>query len=156
MLHVVLFRPEIPQNCGNVGRLCAYTGVRLHLIRPLGFVINDRNLKRSGMDYWKDLDLRIHENWEEFKVQPEVPRRKWLFTTKASRSFWDADFADGDALVYGNEGHGAPEWLHEEIGDAFRVTIPRFSDKPLRSLNLSTSVGIGVYEALRKTGASVR
>jgi tRNA (cytidine/uridine-2'-O-)-methyltransferase len=151
MLHVVLFRPEIPQNCGNVGRLCAYTGTRLHLVRPLGFVISDRQLKRSGMDYWQDLDLHIHENWDEFKSRPDAPARRWLFTTHATRSFWEADFADGDALVFGNEGHGAPDWLHDDIGEACRVTIPRYSDKPLRSLNLATSVGIGLYEALRKT-----
>jgi tRNA (cytidine/uridine-2'-O-)-methyltransferase len=150
MLHVVLFRPEIPQNCGNIGRLCAYTGTRLHLIRPLGFVISDRQIKRSGMDYWQDLDLRIHENWDEFKAQPDVPSRRWLFTTHATKSFWDADIRDGDAIVFGNEGHGAPDWLHAEIGDAYRITIPRYSDKPLRSLNLATSVGIGLYEALRK------
>jgi len=151
MLEVVLFRPEIPQNCGNVGRLCAYTGTRLHLIRPLGFTISDKHLKRSGMDYWYDLDLAIHDDWAAFNAFPTAPARRWLFTTHATRSYWDADFQDGDALVFGNEGHGAPDWLHEEIGEAFRVTIPRFSDKPLRSLNLSTSAGIALYEALRKT-----
>ncbi len=156
MLHVVLFRPEIPQNCGNIGRLCAYTGTRLHLIRPLGFEIRDKYLKRSGMDYWKDLDLALHDDWPAFNAAPGSPQRRWLFTTHATRSYWDADFADGDALVFGNEGHGAPDWLHEEIGEARRITIPRFAENPLRSLNLATSVGIGLYEALRKVRGEAR
>jgi tRNA (cytidine/uridine-2'-O-)-methyltransferase len=150
MLNVVLFRPEIPQNCGNIGRLCAYTGTRLHLVRPLGFQISDKYLKRSGMDYWDDLDLRIFDDWNAFKAQDGAPVRRWLFTTHATRSYWDAGFKDGDALIFGSEGGGVPDWMHKEIGDEFRVTIPRYSDKPLRSLNLATSVGIGLYEALRK------
>jgi tRNA (cytidine/uridine-2'-O-)-methyltransferase len=150
MLHVVLFRPEIPQNCGNIGRLCAYTGTRLHLIRPLGFVISDKNLKRSGMDYWKDLDVCTHDDWNAFKAQPDAPQQRWLFTTHATTPYWDADFHDGDALIFGSESGGVPDWMHEEIGDAHRVTIPRFSENPLRSLNLATSVGIGLYEALRQ------
>jgi tRNA (cytidine/uridine-2'-O-)-methyltransferase len=149
MFHVVLFRPEIPQNSGNIGRLCAFTNSRLHLIRPLGYTITDKHLKRSGMDYWYDLDLRIHDDWAAFKAQEDAPQRRWLLTTHATKTIWDADFADGDALVFGNEGHGAPDWLHEEIGEAHRITIPRFSEKPLRSLNLSTSAGIALYEALR-------
>jgi tRNA (cytidine/uridine-2'-O-)-methyltransferase len=149
MLHVVLFRPEIPQNCGNIGRLCAYTGSRLHLVRPLGFQISDKYLKRSGMDYWNDLDLRVHDDWNAFKAQEGAPVRRWLFTTHATKLYWDAGYMDGDALVFGSEGGGVPDWMHEEIGDDFRVTIPRYSDKELRSLNLATSVGIGLYEALR-------
>jgi tRNA (cytidine/uridine-2'-O-)-methyltransferase len=150
MLHVVLFRPEIPQNCGNIGRLCAYTGTRLHLVRPLGFQISDRYLKRSGMDYWNDLDLRVFDDWNAFKAQDGAPVRRWLFTTHATKLYWDADFRDGDALIFGSEGAGVPDWMHKEIGDDFRVTIPRYSEKELRSLNLATSVGIGLYEALRR------
>lgn len=150
MLHIVLFRPEIPQNCGNVGRLCAFTDTRLHLIRPLGFEISDKHLKRSGMDYWYELDLYMHDDWEAFKASSAAPARRWLLTTHATRTIWDADFKDGDALVFGNEGHGSPDWLHDEIGEEYRITIPRFSAKPLRSLNLSTSAGIALYEALRK------
>ena len=153
MFHVVLFRPEIPQNCGNIGRLCAYTGTRLHLVRPLGFVLNDKALKRSGMDYWKELDWRVFDDWNAFKNQQDAPKRRWLFTTHAKKQFWDADFSDGDALVYGSEGSGVPDWLHNEIGDEFRITIPRYGSKTLRSLNLATSVGIGLYEALRKNVA---
>jgi tRNA (cytidine/uridine-2'-O-)-methyltransferase len=150
MLHLVLFQPEIPQNTGNVGRLCAYTGSRLHLVRPLGFEISDRHLRRSGMDYWHSLDLHIHADWAAFRASPQAPARLWLFTTRASRAHWDAAFADGDGLLFGNESSGCPDWLHAEIGDAHRLTLPRFADQPLRSLNLSTAAGIATYEALRQ------
>jgi len=151
MIHIVLFNPEIPQNTGNIGRLCAITECRLHLIHPLGFTITDRQIKRSGMDYWYSLDLHHHENWKAFRVSPAAPTgRLWLFTTKAEHAFWNIDYQDGDGLVFGNEGHGAPEWLHEELA-ATRTTIPQ-KNKALRSLNLSTAVGIATYEALRQTG----
>lgn len=151
MLHIVLFRPQIPPNTGNVGRLCAVTRSRLHLIHPLGFTISDKHLRRAGMDYWHSLDLHEHLDWEAFRASPAAPRRIWLFTTKSERSFWDADFEDGDGLLFGNEEAGCPEWLRAAIPGEFRITIPHANDK-LRSLNLSTSVGIGVYEALRKIG----
>lgn len=152
MLHIVLFQPEIPQNTGNVGRLCAFADLPLHLIKPMGFAITDKHLKRSGMDYWYDLDLHTHENWHAFRDYPaeKAPKRRWLLTTKATKSIWDVGFKPGDGLVFGSESAGAPEWLHEEIGADMRITIPRFSEKPLRSLNLSTSVGIATYEALRQ------
>ena len=146
---MVLFNPEIPQNTGNIGRMCAITGSRLHLIHPLGFTITDRHLKRSGMDYWHTLDVQHHENWQDFRAQAEAPKRRWLLTTHATRTIWDVEFADGDALVFGNEGHGAPDWLHDEIGEAYRITIPQFTDG-LRSLNLSTAAGIVTYEAMRQ------
>jgi len=152
MLHIILFRPEIPQNTGNVGRLCAFTGCRLHLIHPLGFKITDAALKRAGMDYWKSLDVHHHENWEAFVASPARPTGKlWLLTTHATQNLWQARFADEDGIVFGNEGHGSPDWLHEQIQD-HRLRIPSFERDgiPLRSLNLSTSVGIATYEALRQ------
>jgi len=151
MIHIVLFQPEIPQNTGNVGRMCALTRCRLHLVHPLGFTITDRHLKRAGMDYWYSLDLHEHADWAAFRTSPVRPRRLWLMTTKTTRSFWDVAFADGDGLVFGNEGSGAPEWLHEEVGDAARLTIPH-ANATLRSLNLSTAAGIACFEALRQTG----
>jgi tRNA (cytidine/uridine-2'-O-)-methyltransferase len=151
VLHVVLFRPEIPQNTGNVGRMCALTRTRLHLIHPLGFAINDRNLRRAGMDYWFALDVHEHADWAAFRASPVAPRRLWLFTTKAPQSFWDVRYADGDGLVFGNEGAGAPGWLHGEIDESQRVTIPH-ANPELRSLNLSTAAGIATYEALRQVG----
>lgn len=149
MLHIVLFQPEIPQNTGNVGRLCAITRSRLHLIHPLGFTITDRHLRRSGMDYWKSLDVHHHENWKSFLASGQGPSRLWLFTTRAKKSFWTVSFADGDGLLFGNETAGAPEWLHKEEQIEGRIEIPRFNSD-LRSLNLSTSVGIATYEALRQ------
>ena len=150
MLHIILFQPEIPQNTGNIGRMCALTRSRLHLIHPLGFVINDRTLRRAGMDYWYSLDVHEHADWAAFRASPLAPRRLWLFTTHTQRSYWDVAFADGDGLVFGNEGSGAPEWLHTELGEAGRVTIPQ-ANPELRSLNLSTA-GIACYEALRQIG----
>ncbi|HTO04192.1 MAG TPA: tRNA (cytidine(34)-2'-O)-methyltransferase [Opitutus sp.] len=149
MIHVVLFQPEIAPNTGNIGRMCALTGSRLHLIHPLGFVINDRNLRRAGMDYWKALDVHEHENWIAFRANPLGPRRLWLFTTHAAQSFWDVEYAHDDGLVFGNEGAGAPTWLHEEIGATQRVTIPHVNPD-LRSLNLSTAAGVACYEAMRQ------
>src|ERR1044071_3245711 len=139
MLHVVLFQPEIAPNTGNIGRMCAVTRSRLHLIHPLGYVINDRNLRRAGMDYWKSLDVREHADWKTFRAIPDAPRRLWLFTTKAETSFWDVRFAADDGLVFGNESSGAPDWLHEEL-QGMRVTIPQ-ANEALRSLNLSTAAG---------------
>ena len=149
MLHIILYEPEIPQNTGNIGRLCAITRSRLHLIHPLGFKINDRHLKRSGMDYWQDLDICHHDNWDEFLISLDRPKNIWLFSTKATTSFWTVKFSDDDGLLFGNEGSGCPQNLHAWAGDERRVTIPHFN-KDLRSLNLSTSVGIAAYEALRQ------
>lgn len=149
MLHIVLFQPEIAPNTGNIGRMCALTRSRLHLIHPLGFVINDRNLRRAGMDYWKSLDVHEHADWAAFRASAHAPRRLWLFTTKTERSFWDVRYAEDDGLVFGNEGAGAPAWLHEEIGETQRVKIPQ-TNPDLRSLNLSTAAGIATYEAVRQ------
>jgi tRNA (cytidine/uridine-2'-O-)-methyltransferase len=148
MLHVVLFQPEIAPNTGNIGRMCALTRSRLHLIHPLGYVINDRNLRRAGMDYWKALDVHEHADWAAFRASAHAPRRLWLFTTKAEQTFWDVSYADEDGLVFGNESSGAPEWLHAELS-ATRVTIPH-ANEALRSLNLSTAAGVGCYEAIRQ------
>jgi tRNA (cytidine/uridine-2'-O-)-methyltransferase len=150
MIHIVLFQPEIPQNTGNIGRMCALTRSRLHLIHPLGFKITDRNLRRAGMDYWFSLDVHEHADWKAFGESPAAPARLWLFTTRSESGFWDARFEDGDGLVFGNEGAGAPDWLHEELSER-RVTIPH-ANASLRSLNLSTAAGIAAYEALRQIG----
>jgi len=149
MLHVVLFQPQIPPNTGNVGRLCACTGCRLHLIHPLGFAITDRNLRRAGMDYWYSLDVHEHADWAAFRAAPVAPRRLWLLSTRGGRTIWETPFADGDGLLFGNEGEGAPDWMHDELGPDQRIRIPQFREG-LRSLNLSTAVGIATYEALRQ------
>ncbi|HYC69568.1 MAG TPA: tRNA (cytidine(34)-2'-O)-methyltransferase [Opitutaceae bacterium] len=152
MLHLVLFQPQIAPNTGNIGRMCAVTRSRLHLIHPLGFEITDKHLKRAGMDYWKSLDVHEHRDWEAFKASPAAPAQRWLFTTHGARSFWDARFDDGDGLVFGNEEAGAPDWLHAEFGEDRRLKIPH-ANAALRSLNLSTAAGIACYEALRQIGA---
>lgn len=147
--HVVLYQPEIPQNTGNIGRLCAVTRTRLHLIRPLGFTITSSKLKRSGMDYWHSLDVHYHTNWEEFMLSPLRPKRLWLFTTKATKLYWDATFEPGDGILYGKESGGCPDSIHQQLGQDFCVTIPQFNEE-LRSHNLSNSVAVGLYEVLRQ------
>jgi tRNA (cytidine/uridine-2'-O-)-methyltransferase len=151
MFHVVLFQPQIPQNTGNIGRMCAVTRSRLHLIHPLGFEVTDKNLKRAGMDYWFSLDVHHHADWTAFRASTLAPKRLWLFTTHATRGFWDVRYADEDGLVFGNEEAGAPDWLHTELADEWRVKIPHANGE-LRSLNLSTAAGIATYEALRQRG----
>ena len=148
-LSIILFQPQIPQNTGNIGRLCAITRSTLHLIHPLGFKIEDRHLRRSGMDYWHSLDLVEHANWEDFLVSPRKPERIWLFATKTKRSFWELAYKPGDGLLFGNKGAGAPEQVHVWAGEDRCVTIPH-AETELRSLNLSTSAGIATYEALRQ------
>jgi tRNA (cytidine/uridine-2'-O-)-methyltransferase len=154
MLHIVLFQPDIPQNTGNIGRLCAFTDTRLHLIHPLGFEITEKRLRRAGMDYWQHLDVHEHESWEAFKASDAGPKRLWLFTTHAEKAHWDIEYEDGDGLLFGKETAGAPQWLHDEVGDEQRVTIPRYQSF-LRSLNLATSAGIATYEALRQLQGTV-
>ncbi len=151
MLHIVLFQPEIPQNTGNIRRTCALTGSRLHLVHPLGFTITDRHLKRAGMDYWAALDVHHHDDWEAFRASESAPSWLWLFTTRATQSFWEVSYESDHGLVFGNEGHGAPDWLHEDIGDSQRITIPH-QNPDLRSLNLGTAAGVAIYEAVRQVG----
>lgn len=148
LLHIVLVKPEIPQNTGSIGRLCAFADLRLHLIHPLGFTITDTHLRRAGMDYWKKLDVRHHEDWAAFRRDPDGPQRLWLLTTKGGKTLWDASFEAGDGLVFGNESSGVADDLHREMAGC-RLIIPRFG-LDLRSLNLATSVGIAAYEGLRQ------
>jgi tRNA (cytidine/uridine-2'-O-)-methyltransferase len=155
-LNVVLFQPEIPQNTGNIGRLCAFANVRLHLIHPLGFQLSDRYLKRSGMDYWESLDLREHISWEAFLAnEPEFKSKGWLFTTRAVQPHWARPYKKGDFLLFGSESHGCPEFVHSCVDDTRRLKIPQFADDQ-RSLNLATSVGIGAYEALKSVKEFVK
>jgi tRNA (cytidine/uridine-2'-O-)-methyltransferase len=104
------------------------------------------------MDYWQHLDVHFHPSWDAFTSSKLFPQRIWLFSTHAKTSLWSANFQSNDALLFGNEGHGCPDWLHQQLHDN-RLTLPRFNEKPLRSLNLSTSVGIATYEALRQVQA---
>ena len=150
MVNIVLVEPEIPQNCGNIARTCAATGARLHLIRPLGFDISDRAVKRAGLDYWHLVEVRDYENLEElFRLHPEAAENLWLATTKAPRSYCEAAFTDGCWLFFGKETAGLPEDFRAAHYDRC-IRLPMRQEA--RSLNLSNSVAILTYEALRQTG----
>jgi tRNA (cytidine/uridine-2'-O-)-methyltransferase len=145
-LHLVLVSPQIPPNTGNVARLCAVTGSRLILVEPLGFSIADRDLKRAGLDYWDKVFLKLYPTYEAYLADYPQARR-WLFSARATTSLYAARFEPGDHLVFGSEVTGlSPQVLAGGTGQA--VTIPMLEDR--RSLNLSTSVGIATYEALRQ------
>jgi len=148
MLHVVLLAPEIPHNTGAAGRLCLATGARLHLVKPLGFSLDDRQVKRAGLDYWQDVDLRVWEDWEAFGASVEDHARLYFLTTKTDQPYWGVNFKDGDYLVFGSETRGLPEsLLGESPGQC--LTVP-MREGSTRSLNLATSVGIVLYEAVRQ------
>lgn len=145
-LHLVLVSPQIPPNTGNVARLCAVTGCKLVLVEPLGFSIEDRWLKRAGLDYWPEVFLSLHRDWPAY-LEAFPGARRFLFSARAERSLYDARFEPGDHLVFGPETTGLPEELLEGgAGDA--LSIPMLPQR--RSLNLSTAVGIAAYEALRQ------
>ena len=146
MLQIVLIEPEIPPNTGNIGRLCLATGARLHLVGPLGFDIDDRTLKRAGLDYWKEVDCR---RWADFAALQEAagPAARFFFlTTKTTRAYWDESFRDGDYLVFGRESKGLPESLLAAHPEQC-LTIPQ---QGVRSLNLGNAAGIVLYEAVRQ------
>ena len=150
MLNIVLVEPEIPQNCGNIARTCAATGSRLHLVRPLGFDISDKAVKRAGLDYWHLVDVQVYENLDDFFARNEI-RQLWCLSTKAPRCYTEAEFTDGCYLFFGKETKGLPEDFLAEHYDRC-VRIPMRPDA--RSLNLSNAVAVTVFEALRQTGFS--
>ncbi len=147
-LNIVLHEPEIPQNTGNIARTCAATGTKLHIIKPMGFEIDDKKLKRAGLDYWHMLSITYYENLEDFFSKNEGGNY-YFCTTKAPHTYAEANFSDGDFLFFGKETKGLPEALLSKNLDKC-IRIPMVSDA--RSLNLSNSVAIVVYEALRQTG----
>ena len=147
MFHIVLVEPEIPQNAGNIARTCAATGTALHMIRPLGFEVSDKYLKRAGLDYWHLVNISYYDSFDELKKKYPTSRF-FYFTTKARHRHSDVTFQDGDFLVFGKETKGLPEELLLENEETC-LRIPMFSEA--RSLNLSNSVAIAVYEALRQT-----
>ena len=148
MLNIVLVEPEIPHNTGAIARTCAATGARLHLIKPLGFDISDKAVKRCGLDYWHLVDLSVYENLGEYFAQ-NGDAGLWLATTKAPRSYAGADFRGDVTLMFGKETAGLPAWLREKYRERC-IRIPMVD--PARSLNLSNSVAILAYEALRQQG----
>lgn len=148
MLNIVLVNPEIPFNTGNIGRSCVATGTRLHLVGKLGFKIASKEIRRSGLDYWPNLDYKRHETWEDF-LTAEQPKKEQMFflSTKGTKAFWDATFPPDAYLVFGAESCGLPKEFYERYKESL-LTIPMTG--PVRSLNLSSSAAIVLFEALRQ------
>jgi tRNA (cytidine/uridine-2'-O-)-methyltransferase len=152
MLHIVLVAPEIPHNAGAAGRLALATGARLHLVHPLGFSLEDKYVRRTGLDYWKEVDLQVWNTFDELTAAAGDAARFWYLSTKAQRGLWDAPFADGDYLIFGCEGRGLPESMVFGAGmQGIRIPMKEGST---RSLNLSTAVAVVLYEASRQIGIS--
>lgn len=147
-LHVALVEPQIPPNTGSIARLCAATGTALHLIEPIGFSLDDRELQRAGLDYWNAVDLWVHPHWRAFREV--VARDRCLyFSSHATRPYWAAPYHDRCCLIFGNESEGLPERMREKHADrVFRIPMT----PAVRSLNLATAVGIVLYEAIRRLG----
>jgi tRNA (cytidine/uridine-2'-O-)-methyltransferase len=154
--HVVLVHPEIHWNTGNAGRTCLATGATLHLIEPLGFSLDERQVKRAGLDYWEHVDLRVWPSWSDFETHLPAFGDPYFFSTKATRLLWEAPLAGqkGVVLVFGRETGGLPAELHEKYRDRF-YAMPILSPQ-VRSLNLSSSVAIATYEVLRQRRAGGR
>ena len=146
MFNVVLVEPEIPPNTGNIGRLCLATGSTLHLVKPLGFSIDDRTLKRAGLDYWKEVEVKLWDSLEELEAEHASDVRFFFLTTKSDRAYYDVKFRAGDFLVFGRETKGLPESLLAKRSEEL-LTIPM---RGTRSLNLATAVGIVLFEAMRQ------
>ena len=149
MLDVVLFQPQIPPNTGNIIRLCANTGFRLHLIEPLGFDLEDKKLRRAGLDYHEFAALKRHANYQSF-VESEQPKRVLAVTTKSTGYYGDVSFQSGDYLLFGSETGGLPEEVRQQIPDQDKFRIPMLKDS--RSMNLSNATAVIVYEAWRQLG----
>ena len=151
MFHVILYQPEIPPNTGNVIRLCANTGCQLHLVKPLGFTLEDKQLIRAGLDYHEFATLQVHDDLQSCLSMFD-PARVFAFTTKGSHLFHEARFQPGDALLFGPESRGLPADVLSRFDSTHRLRLPMLPDN--RSLNLSNSVAIAVYEAWRQSGYS--
>ncbi|MDO6445013.1 tRNA (uridine(34)/cytosine(34)/5-carboxymethylaminomethyluridine(34)-2'-O)-methyltransferase TrmL [Colwellia sp. 1_MG-2023] len=149
MLDVVLFQPQIPPNTGNIIRLCANTGFRLHLIEPLGFDFDDKKLRRAGLDYHEFAATKRHKNFATF-VESEQPKRILAITTKATNYYGDVSFTAGDYLLFGSETAGLPEEVRQQIPDQDKIRIPMIKDS--RSMNLSNATSVIIYEAWRQLG----
>ncbi len=147
-MNVVLYEPEMPLNTGNIGRTCVATNTRLHLIEPLGFKLNEKSVRRAGLDYWDKLDVTVYCDWKDF-LDKNSGARLCFATTKAEKTYTDVNYEPGDYLVFGKESAGLPEELLVEYREAC-VRIPMWGD--IRSLNLANSVAVVLYEALRQNG----
>ncbi len=148
MFRVVLIEPEIPWNTGNIGRTCLGAGAELHLVGRLGFHLDNQQVQRAGLDYWEKVKLHRHESWEAFLESLPPKSELFFFSTKGKKAFWDADYPAGAYLIFGKETAGFPKKFYETYKDKL-YRIPQ-EDESIRSLNLSTSAGIVLYEALRQ------
>lgn len=148
-LNIVLYQPEIPQNTGNIGRTCLLTNSKLHLIKPLGFEINDKQLKRAGLDYWNKLDVKYYDSFEDF-LEQNKNKRIFLSTTKANKLYCEVEYKPGDFIMFGRESSGVPQYIRDILKD-YLIRIPMIESSD-RSLNLSNSVSIVAYEALKQMG----
>lgn len=146
MFNVVLIEPEIPPNTGNIGRLCLATSSKLHLVKPLGFSLDDRELKRAGLDYWKEVNVRFWDSFVELERTIDADARSFFLTTKSDRAYYDVRFRPGDFLIFGRETKGLPETLLAANAEQL-LTIPM---QGTRSLNLATAVAIVLFEAMRQ------
>jgi tRNA (cytidine/uridine-2'-O-)-methyltransferase len=149
MLDVVLFQPQIPPNTGNIIRLCANTGNRLHLIEPFGFDLDDKKLRRAGLDYHEFAAIKRHKNYEAF-IESEQPKRVLAITTKTTNYYGDIKFESGDYLLFGSETSGLPEEVRQQIPDEDKIRIPMVPDS--RSMNLSNATAVIIFEAWRQMG----
>ncbi len=149
MLDVVLFQPQIPPNTGNIIRLCANTGCRLHLIEPLGFDLDDKKLRRAGLDYHEFAAIERHKSYEAF-IESEQPKRVLAITTKTTNYYGDVTFESGDYLLFGSETSGLPEAVRQQIPDEDKIRIPMVPDS--RSMNLSNATAVIIFEAWRQMG----
>jgi tRNA (cytidine/uridine-2'-O-)-methyltransferase len=150
--NIVLVEPEIPNNTGNIGRTCVGGNASLHLVGPLGFEISDKQLKRAGLDYWKDLSWTQYSAWEDLLAKIERPDRIFLLSAKATKSYFDAKFEPGDWLVFGKETQGLPQGLLNRYPDQTYL-IPMFG--PVRGFNLASSVAMVLYEGIRQIGPTL-
>jgi len=150
-LHIVLYQPEIPPNTGNIARLCACTGCQLHLVHPLGFDLNEKQLRRAGLDYWQHLEVKEHADWESVRQTLGSERNWFALTTKATTLTWEVEFNRGDVLVLGPESRGLPDEIRQQM---IPIKLAMRSDAPVRSLNLSSACSAVVYEALRQINIS--
>lgn len=148
MLQVVLFQPEIPPNTGNIARLCVGARCRLHLIEPLGFSLDEKQLRRAGLDYWEDLDLSVHKSWPDFAATVEKPARVFYITKFGETVYWNTRFQAGDYLVFGRETKGLPPEILAAASPEQKLRIPM--PGPVRSLNLSNACALVLYEGLRQ------
>lgn len=150
-LHIVLYQPEIPPNTGNIARLCACTGCQLHLVHPLGFDLDEKQLRRAGLDYWEHLEVKEHPDWQSVREALGNDRNWYALTTKATTLTWEVEYSAGHVLVLGSESRGLPDEIRQQM---IPIKLAMRSDAPVRSLNLSSACSAVVYEALRQINIS--